>query len=402
MSFGNALTVFRKELMDSLRDRRTIKSMILVPVFLFPLGTIGMSYLSYHFIGQARRELPRTMILGAEDSPRLMGELHSFKEIKIVPSQADYKTLVLNKKIRVAIRVPRNFDASLQQGEQTHISIYYNQDEITSRFAAETVARFFNDLRDKTARSALLARDLPADSLEPIVVDRENVVPPEAEAGTLIGRLLPYFIIVLCLSGATTPAIDLTAGEKERGTMETLLCSPVSRTDLVIGKFLLVFTVSITTAILAITSMTICSIYAEKLVSTFGDGGFSSLPPTLAIRGIVAVFAMVLPLSVFFSGCLLALALFAKTFREAQTYVAPLMLMVVLPAATSFLPGVELNLKTVFIPILNTSLVSKEILVGTFHWGFIALIFATSCVYAGIAMSYAVRLFNDEKVLFRA
>jgi sodium transport system permease protein len=116
----------------------------------------------------------------------------------------------------------------------------------------------------------------------------------------------------------------------------------------------------------------------------------------------VAVFAMVLPLSVFFSGALLALALFAKTFREAQSYVAPLMLLIVLPAATSFLPGVELNFKTLFVPILNTSLVSKEILAGTYHWGFIALIFITSCAYAGIAMSYAVRLFNDEKVLLRA
>jgi sodium transport system permease protein len=110
---------------------------------------------------------------------------------------------------------------------------------------------------------------------------------------------------------------------------------------------------------------------------------------------------MVLPLSVFFSAALLALALFARTFREAQSYVAPLTLVVVLAAGTSFLPGVELNLKTIFIPILNTSLVSREILAGTYHWGFIALVFAASCAYASAAMSYAVRLFNNEKVLFR-
>ena len=147
--------------------------------------------------------------------------------------------------------------------------------------------------------------------------------------------------------------------------------------------------------------MTVCSIYAQKLVNTFGAGGMASLPPVVAVRGIAAVFAMVLPLSVFFSGALLALALFAKTFREAQSYVAPLMLMVVLPAATSFLPGVELNFKTVLVPILNTSLVIREILAGTFRWGFIVLIFATSCIYASVAMSCAVRLFNNEKVLFR-
>jgi sodium transport system permease protein len=399
MSFSNAIIVYRKELMDSLRDRRTIKSMIMVPLFIFPLVTIGMSYLSYHFIGQARREIPSTMVIGGEDSPKLMAQLRQFKEIEIVPAGANYTAAILSKKLRVAVKVPQDFDTLLQRGDQVHVSIYYSKEEIRSQFAADTVAKFFNDMRDESARNALVVRKLPASVLEPIVVAEENVTPPEAEVGSIIARLLPYFIIVLCLNGATTPAIDLTAGEKERGTMETILCSPVSRTDLVIGKFLLVLTTSLTTAILAITSMSVCSIYAQKLI---GGGGASSLPPTVAIRSVVAVFAMVLPLSVFFSGALLALALFAKTFREAQSYVAPLMLLIVLPAATSFLPGVELNFKTLFIPILNTSLVSKEILAGTYHWGFIALIFITSCAYAGIAMSYAVRLFNDEKVLLRA
>lgn len=401
MSFRNAMIVYRKELMDSLRDKRTLKSMIIVPIFIFPLVTVGMSYLSYHFVGQARRETPKIMIVGGEDSPGLMEELQKFKDVEIVPAKADYEAEILSKKIRAAVRIPQGFDASIQHGDQAHISIYYSKETITSQFAADTVARFFSDLRDENARKALTAHNLPSSVVESIVVDEQNVTPPEVAAGSVIARLLPYFIIVLCLNGATVPAIDLTAGEKERGTMETILCSPLSRTDLVIGKFMLVFTASLTTAILAISSMTVCSIYAQKLVNTFGTGGMASLPPVVAVRGIAAVFAMVLPLSVFFSGALLALALFAKTFREAQSYVAPLMLMVVLPAATSFLPGVELNFKTVLVPILNTSLVSREILAGTFRWGFIVLIFATSCIYASVAMSCAVRLFNNEKVLFR-
>jgi sodium transport system permease protein len=402
MSLRNALIVYRKELKDCLRDRRTIKSMIVVPIFVFPLVTIGMSYLSNHFVGQARREIPRTMIIGGEQSPKVMAELREFKDIEIVPARADYTAELGNKKTRVAVEVPQDFDALLDRGEQAHISIYYRKEDITSRFAADTVEKFFKDLRDETARKALVVHNLPVEVLEPIVVDRQNVTPIASAAGSVLGKLLPYFIIILCLSGATTPAIDLTAGEKERGTMETILCSPVSRTDLVGGKFLLVLTTSLTTAVLAITSMSLSCIYAQKLIPAFSGGGVSPLPAGLAVRSIVAVFAMVLPLSVLFSGALLALALFAKTFREGQSYVAPLMVIIALPAATSFLPGVELNLKTIFIPILNTSLVSKEILAGTYHWGFIILIFVTSCVYASVAMSYAVRLFNDEKVLFRA
>jgi sodium transport system permease protein len=399
MSFRNAIIVYRKELMDFLRDRRTIKSMVVVPIFVVPLVAIGMSYMNYHFISQARREIPRTMILGGEDSPALMAELQQFKQIDIVPASGNYTAEILNKKLRVAVRVPSGFDALLQHGDQTHISIYYSKEELTSQFAADTVTKFFNELRDKTSKKALAMHNLPANVLESIVVDEENVTPREVAAGSVIARLLPYCIILLCLNGAITPAIDLTAGEKERGTMETLLCSPVSRTDLVIGKFLMVFTASLTTAILAITSMSLYAMYAQKMV---GAGGASALPLTIAVRGIAAVFAMVLPLSALFSGALLAFALFARTFREAQSYVAPLMLMAVLAAGTSFLPGIDLNLKTIFIPIVNTSLVCKEILAGKYHWGFIVLVFAISCAYASVAMSYAVRLFNNEKVLFRA
>ena len=398
MSFRNTMIVYRKELLDFLRDRRTIKSMIVVPIFIFPLLTIGMTYVSYHFISQAQHEIPRTMILGGEDSPKLMAKLRQFKQINIVPVYGDYTAEILHKKIRAAVKVPPHFDALLQQGDQIHVSIYYSKEEISSQFAADAIAKFFNELRDETARSTLVTHNLPATFLESIVVNEENITPLELAAGSVIARLLPYLIIVLCLNGATTPAIDLTAGEKERGTMETILCSPVSRTDLVLGKFLLVFTASFTTALLAITSMSLCSIYAQKLVAV---GGTSALHPVVAVRATAAVFAMVLPLSVFFSAALLALALFARTFREAQSYVSPLMMMVVLAAGTSFLPGVELNPRTIFIPILNTSLVSREILAGTDHWGFIVMVFAGSCVYAGMAIFYAVRLFNDEKVLFR-
>jgi sodium transport system permease protein len=400
MSFRNAMIVYRKELIDFLRDRRTIRSMIVVPLFIFPLVTIGMMYVSYHFISKAQREIPRIMIVGGEDSPGLMAKLRQFKQIDIVPAYGDYTTEILHKKIRAAVSVPPHFDDLLQRGDQIHVSIYYTREEISSQFAFDTLAKFFNELRDQTARSTLVKHNLPATFLESIVVDEKNLTPLELAAGAVLARLLPYLIIVVCLNGATGPAIDVTAGEKERGTMETILCSPVSRTDLVLGKFLLVFTASFTTALVAITSMSLCSIYAQKLV---GVGGSSAaLHPVVAVRATAAVFAMVLPLTVFFSAALLAIALLARTFREAGSYVSPVTMVVILAAGISFLPGIELNLKTSFIPILNTSLVSREILAGTYHWGFIVLVFATTCAYASAAMSYAVRLFNDEKVLFRA
>jgi sodium transport system permease protein len=127
----------------------------------------------------------------------------------------------------------------------------------------------------------------------------------------------------------------------------------------------------------------------------------SAMQITISAKGVASIFFVVLPLAVFFSAALLAISLFAKSFKEAQSYLSPLMIIVVLPAVAALLPGVELNTALALVPVLNTSLVSKEIITGTYQWKYIALIFASSSVYAAIALAIAVKLFQREDVLFR-
>jgi sodium transport system permease protein len=115
----------------------------------------------------------------------------------------------------------------------------------------------------------------------------------------------------------------------------------------------------------------------------------------------LAIFLMVLPVAVLLSAGLLAIALFAKSYKEAQSYISPLILVVIIPAVVALLPGVELNARLALVPVLNTSLVSKEIITGTYHWKYMALIFASSCVYAAAAIFLAVKMFQREDVLFR-
>ena len=214
--------------------------------------------------------------------------------------------------------------------------------------------------------------------------------------------MIPYFVILLCLTGAMYPAMDLTAGEKERGTIETLLCSPVSRTHLVLGKFLMVLTASIVTALLSIASMAVSFDVGKKMLLAFTGGAASpALQITITGKAIAAIFLVVLPLAVFFSAALLAISIFAKSFKEAQSYISPLMIAVVLPAVAALLPGVELTPALALVPVLNTSLVGKEIVTGTYHWNLIALIFLSSSAYAGVAIAIAVKLFQREDVLFR-
>jgi sodium transport system permease protein len=206
------------------------------------------------------------------------------------------------------------------------------------------------------------------------------------------------------MTGAMYPAMDLTAGEKERGTMETILTSRVSRTHLVLGKFLLVLTASITTAILAISSMWVSSLIAAKMFASALPQKAAAAQLHLVVRAqdLLAVLVLVLPVAVLFSAALLAISLFAKSNKEAQSYISPLMILVIVPAVASLMPGVELDARLALVPILSTSLVTKEVFMGTYHWGYIAIIFASSCAYAAVALYAAVRLFQREDVLFRA
>ncbi len=402
MSLRNVGIVYRKELIDSLRDRRTVISMIVVPLLVMPALTIGMGVLSLTLVDAAMKETPRVMILGGENSPRVTGELRQLKGVQIVPADADYAEEISNKRVRAAAEIPADFDAKLAAGESSTVKIYKYEGELKSGFAADRLQRFFREMRERTIREHLEARQLPDTLARPFDIEEKNVAPPEKVGGAILGGVIPYFVILLCLTGAMYPAMDLTAGEKERGTMETILCSPVSRTHLVLGKFLMVLTASIATAVLSIGSMAVCFGTGKQILLSFTDGAAdAALHITITGKAIVSIFFIVLPLAVFFSAALLALSLFAKSFKEAQSYISPLMIVVALPAVAALLPGVELTPALAFLPVLNTSLVAKEIITGTYRWDLIALIFLSSSAYAAVALAIAVKLFQREDVLFR-
>jgi len=394
--------VYRKELIDSLRDRRTLFSMIAVPLLLMPVLTIGLLVVLIRQVGQASEEVPKVMVLGGADSPKVRAELEKLEGVEIVAQKPDYAEEISSKQIRAAVEIPAGFDAKLAAGEPMSVKIYMYEGELKSGFGADRLQKFFRDVRDRAIRERLEARQLPENLIRPFDIKQQNVAPPEKVGGAILGGLVPYFVILLSLTGAMYPAMDLTAGEKERGTIETILCSPVSRTHLVLGKFLMVLTASVATALLSIISMTVSFGVGKKMLQGVAHGAADTvLQITLTAKAVISVFVMVLPLAVLFSAALLAIALFAKSFKEAQSYISPLMIVVVLPAVAAVLPGVELSTTLALVPVLNTSLVSKEIMTGTYHWNYIALIFASSCIYAAVAIAIAVKLFQREDVLFR-
>jgi sodium transport system permease protein len=402
MSLRSIRVVYLKELRDLLRDRRTIISMIVVPVLVIPLLMLGIGGISVKMVRKAAEEVPAVMILGETNAPALAAQLRGLPRLNVVPADPDYTNLISNKKVRAAVEIPPGFDAALAAGEPAVVRIYEYQGEIKSQFGVNALRDFFHDLRQTTVSNRLASHNLPPSLIRPFEIEQTNVAPPQKVSGNLIGGLIPYIIILMSLTGAMYPAMDLTAGEKERGTIETLLCSPASRGSLVLGKFLMVLTAAVATTVLSLSSMGGSFLVASRLVSRAGGEAAARLPLTVDLPSLLLVFLMMLPVAVMFSALLLALALFARSFKEAQSYVSPLMIVVIMPAVASMVPGVELDALLSIVPVLNVSLVSKEILSGTLHWGHLGLIFLSSSVYAAAALGFAVWQFQRESVLFRS
>jgi sodium transport system permease protein len=402
MNLRNIGVVYRKELREALRDRRTLISSLLVPLIIFPLLTAGLGAVISALVGKAKEEVPAVMILGGDDSPGILAELRGSSKIKIVPTQANWKDQIVNKEVRAAVEIPAGFQDAVARQESATLLIHNYEGDLKSSIATDNVQKSLEKYRDRIVHDNLSARNVPDSALKPFEIKEHNVAPPEKVGGAAFGGVIGYMVILLCLVGSMYPAMDLTAGEKERGTMETILSSPISRVDLVFGKFFLVLTTALVTAGLSVTSMGVSFAVLEHL-HAFDKAGEDAAQMQLHIglTTVLSIFIMVLPIAVLFAAGLMTVALFAKSYKEAQSYISPLMFVVIIPAVAAMLP-IDLDAKLALVPILNASLLCKELVTGTYHWNFIAIIFLSTCVYAGVALFLAVKMFQREDVLFRS
>ncbi len=399
MKLRNIWVVYRKELLDLIRDRRTLIGTFLWPLVLFPLMTVGFGQIEKKVSQKAAKREASIMLLGGEHAPELAAKLRETEGLALVPTADDSVQQINNKKLQAAVEFPAGFQEKILNGvEPPKVSIYFYDTEGRSERAVDRIGKTVDQYRAEVVERRLGARGLMTGLLKPVDVRAENVASAEKVGGILLGTLLPYFIILLCLMSALQPAIDLTAGEKERGTMETILASSVGRIELVLGKFLLVLSFSVFNTILSISSFAVTMRFAKDYAAEMTRGHSYTINP----KAMLLVFLIVLPLAVLFSAALLTIALFAKSFKEAQSYTGYVMLAAIFPALISILPGIDLNAGLALVPIINVSLVARELFTGSFSWGLMGLVFASTTVYAAAALWVAMKMFQRESVLFRA
>ena len=404
MNLRQVIIVYAKEIIDILRDRRTLISMILVPILLFPLLIGGLGTLMGSQVEKLKQREYSIAVIGEEYAPGLLASLKENAQFQIYDFIDDLdlaRDWLNDKTILVAVNIPEGFESQLRlffagEGEVPALEIIADLSDMESEIASNTLKYLVTEYRRSIVSEELQNRGLRADMTEPFAIMPVNVASEEKMGGFVAGMILPYLVIILTLMGAMYPAIDLTAGEKERGTMETLLVSPVGRMEMVLGKFLTVITASLATAILAITSLSVtmsCGLMELEEGMSF----------SISLVSVLSILVMMIPLSMLFSALLMAIAVFARSYREAQTYISPLMIVVILPAMVSYIPGIELTFKLAITPVVNVALILKEMLtdIGSVDPSMVLLTFISTLIYASAAIWLTFRQFQRESVLFR-
>ncbi|MGH9347182.1 MAG: ABC transporter permease subunit/CPBP intramembrane protease [Vicinamibacterales bacterium] len=405
-------TIWRKELSEILRDRRTLFITLVLPVLLYPMLLMGMTRLA-ESESEASFAEPSTIAVWGQVPAALERELTSRSRLSVerdlgLPDDLRERLssgLMPFPGTRVVERAnqkPRDADVPPDAEEVPNPVLDAARALVNSRRAdavlvvwgrAETTSIYFDSVRQESD----LARTRVRRALEayaghvvrpPFDLAVRDVAPASRQAGRVVGTMLPFLLLTLCIMGGLYPAIDLTAGEKERGTMQTLMCAPVLPGEIIGGKFLAVWTLSLLSALANIASL------ATTLTRTLPVDASAIPTSAYLLTGVILV-----PVTMLTSALFLALAVFAKDYKEGQSFLTPVYMALALPGAVTMLPTIQLNAWTTFVPIVNIALLIKALLMGEARTELVFLTLASSAMYAALALSLAVRVFQREQVL---
>ena len=398
--------VFRKEIKELLRDRKTLFFMIALPLLLFPLIFGGVAYFSGKAIEKAQTKTLNYAIIGAENAPILSAKIAEVDDLSQVNTdlqsgnETGIKALITSETVDFVLVIPATFSDDILSVGQNTLTLYLNDAglNMVQRRLNKIIDNIAESNRDQAFITLGISEEIQKGLLEPILVDKVSTADKRENIGEKIGGLIPYIIFILCLQGAMLPATDIGAGEKERDTLETLLISPIPRNQLVMGKFFTIAFAGVTSAMVTVGSLFVWGVVlsqgmAIELITEF-MGAISAVDFLL-------MFAMLVPIVAIFAAVLLSMSIYAKSFKEAQGYMTPLVFIVIIPIILAMLPGIKLEGIYAWVPLMNVALAIKELIKGTMDYMALIPIFLSTTAIAGLLIAFCIYWFNREKVLFR-
>jgi sodium transport system permease protein len=397
--------IFKKELKDTLRDRRTLFLMVLFPLALYPvLITVFANVERSRQDKLMAKELTVAFIdygHGAElrqllEDPANRFVINKFEGYDEVGGgdTALLRQLIRDEEVDAAIILSDDFDRQVDSFEAADVQLVVKvTDENNTMSRVEEVLDKYVETK-RTQRYADLS--LTRGFNEVLKVEHINLATPQEMMG-VIGAILPYFFIVFCLMGSMYPAIDLGAGEKERGTVETLITSPASRIEILLGKLAVVMCAGLLSALLSVVGIVIAVGNADATMAKLVEVLYSFME----VKSVVLILLMLVPLAIFFASLLLSISIYAKSFKEAQSLITPLYVVIIMPAVIGMMPGSELDYVTAAIPVLNITLGTKAIIAGTITPALYIECMLSLLTLAALGVIGSIRWFGKESNILR-
>lgn len=432
--------LLKKELLDVFRDKKAIIMMVLVPILLYPLIFFG-SMAVMTMIQSNMEEGEYKVAIVASDDGALKSAVEKHNENAKVEAQEKAETESTDQgnssedsvsqgnsastsangiatDVLTLVDAPSgDYQEALQNEEldayvtsskdssgKTVYEVYYVSSITNSSYAAGIVRDVVDELSREESKEKIQAAGLDADVImNPVVCESEDLASSEQSAGSILGMILPFLLVLSLLMGTMYPAIDVTAGEKERGTLETLLTLPVSNREIIFSKFFTVAIIGIISALLNIVSIAFMGIYMIRLMGDAMESmgiSFAGIDIGKFIPAIIFTVLAILAFSLFISAVTMCITSLAKSYKEANNYITPLMLVVMLTGYIGFIPNIELTHTMALVPVANICLMIKNLLLFKVEYNLVAVVLVSNVLYAIVAVLILSRIYDSENVLF--
>ncbi len=420
MSWRVIRTIFNKEMLETIRDRRTLLAMVGIPVLLYPLLAIGISQLVAMQMARLTKQKIRLVIVdGQQDTvDRLRADPRI--EMKKAASKEQAIALLKEGEIDAVIIVD-----PAKNGELVRVNLLYTVTEDRSMMSRRRLSEMLRRIAIRRLAVRLKAKQLTLKKVRAMAVVTRNVN-PQLSGGFTFGRMIAFMLVLLSVTFPFHPALDLAAGEKERGTLETLLVSPAARKEIVVGKYLAVFVIGLVGSMLNLGSMALTFGYFadmtksasaakvahhdeshaadEKLGPSFLLDEVEDSPKhefSIGWLALLKILMALIPLLALFSAIALMLSTLAGSYKEGQNYLTPLLVIVMPLSMVAMIPNMHLDMSNAWVPVANVVLLVKDLFIEKLDPLAFASALGFTMVYAALALWATVQVCGREDVLFR-
>jgi sodium transport system permease protein len=391
-------SIFKKELVDVLRDRRTLMFMIIIPILITPLLVIGSIKFQEYQNKKSEDKVLKIALINDSNDFLIKQLLSEQKGVQVVEgiSIDSLESGIKSDSLQGGLYIGKKFLKNISSNATGNVKIYFKSSDLMSK-SKKRMQDALEGYKQETVRDRLNKLNIEDQLLEPLNVISIDMSTAKETLGKAIGGFIPYILVMFIFLGAMYPAIDLGAGEKERGSLETLLSSPATKFEITMGKLLVVSLAGMVSGLVSVLGISSSLFFIDKIPEQIRATILELINPFM----IISIIILMIPIAIFFASMLLSISFYAKSFKEAQSLMGPLNMVILVPLFLSLGPGMEMDHSTALMPLINVGLLTKEILAGSVEPIYFIETLLSLLFFAAIGIRFSVYWFEKENTIFR-